>query len=145
MLTSTILAIPSEIINTLIGAGSAIVSAVIAFLVSRYTLKKETEKMKLSWDREDSIASEDDFKSMAEAVAAYLAYNSQTNQHTALAKVAGIRATETRIFAEELDELYNHIRRDNTSAAEDLLSKIIEHKRKIQREGDAPLRKKKKK
>lgn len=135
----------SEIINALIGAGSAILSALIAFLVTRYTVTKENEKTKLAWEREDVAASEDDFRTMAEAVTTYILDNCQTNQRIALAKVAGIRATETRVFAEELDDLYIAIRHESTKPAEDLLAKVIEHKRKIQRESDTSLRKNKKK
>lgn len=68
----------SEVICALIGAASTILSALIAFLVSRYTTAREFKKLKLTWQREDSVSYEEDYESMVAAVTQYIKRGSDT-------------------------------------------------------------------
>jgi len=109
----------TEVICAIIAAGGAIVSAVIARSVSHSTAKKELERLKLTWDREDVVSSDDDFAEMAFAVARYTQSRRETYDSSArdvISMVASVRA-----------------RRQDLAAIEDALTRVIDEKRKCQR------------
>lgn len=133
----------SEVICALIGAASTILSALIAFLVSRYTTAREFKKLKLTWQREDSVSYEEDYESMVAAVTQYIKRGSDTAWYAALDTIAILRSKATGEMAEAIDTLNHAVSKRNWKESEASLTKVIEKKRQVQREGDACLRKKK--
>lgn len=125
----------TEVLCTLVTAGGTLLSACIAFFVSRSTANKEIEKMKLTWEREDIISSDDEFAEMASAVAKFVLYNSGAHHNEALARVASVRAKEMGNLANILDTLYQHIRRDKQTEANDALTAAINERRSIKKSG----------
>ena len=97
----------TEIICTLISSAGVVLSALIAWLVSRSSAKKEIEKMKLEWEREDVVSSDDDFGQLSAAVSRYV-MDTETPiiRKDAVAFAASMRARENGTLAELLDALY---------------------------------------
>lgn len=121
----------TEIICAIVAAGGTLLSALIAFFVSRTTANKELEKMKLTWAREDLVSSDDEFAEMAEAVSKYVQNNYGKVQSDAMSKIAAVRSKEINSIAVILDDLYKYVRMDNPNAADEYLTKAINEKRKI--------------
>jgi acyl-CoA synthetase (AMP-forming)/AMP-acid ligase II len=119
-----------ETICAIIATFGTVISAVIAWFVSRSTANKEIDKMRLSWEREDVVSSEDEFAEMASAVTLYTSTGYPRNAHAAAAKVSSVRAKETGVLAASLDELYLSIIGLNAVQVESYLTKVIEQKRK---------------
>lgn len=132
----------TELICALVTVGGTVISAIIAWIVSHLTANKEIEKMKLSWEREDLVSSDDEFADMAAAVARYVAEDYESHRTKAMEKVASIRSKESGNIAELLDLLYNAITKRQPSQANDCLAKVIEQKRETKC-GTDPKRKKK--
>lgn len=126
----------AEIICALITVGGALLSALIAFFVSRSTANKEIEKMKLTWEREDVISSDDEFADMASAVATYVQNGWSDTQRTAMSKIAAIRSKEIGSLASKLDQLYTAVSRDNAKSADSLLTEVINEKRQAKSKTD---------
>lgn len=120
----------SEIVSII----SIFVSAFVAYAVSHHTTAAEFKKMRLEWEREDKISSDDEFAEMAAAVAAFNRRNvhsSAEHLSEASARVAAIRAKEQGRIAELADELYLLIHPAwDREKVDNALSAIIIEKRK---------------
>ena len=128
----------SEIICALITAGGVLFSAIVSYAISRSTANKEIEKLKLTWEREDVVSSDDEFAEMAEAVAKFIHNCNSSNQRDALGKVAAIRSKETGELGALLDKLYAAIRTGIPSDANEQLTKVINQKRETKSKANAP-------
>lgn len=128
----------NTVLCALISVFGTVISALIAWLVSRTAANKELKKMRLEWEREDIVTSDDDFAEMAAAVA----YCMHNHHHTALAeaigKVNSVRAREKGVLAEALDRLHNELRNTgctnhiNLQKIDACLTEVIQEKRKAQ-------------
>lgn len=121
----------TELICTLVTAGGTLLSAVIAFFVSRSTANKEIEKMKLSWDHEDTVSSDDDFAEMAALVSKFVCLSTGGWQPDALSKVAEVRSRESGRLGDILDKLYVCIGQEHYRETDALLTEAITEKRKL--------------
>ena len=65
--------------------------------------------MKLTWNREDTVSSDEEFAKMVSAVSRFVYYNCGTNQEDALVKVAAVRSKENLLLGMILDQLYDCI------------------------------------
>ena len=135
----------SEVICTTITVCGVIISALISSAISRSTANKEIEKMRLSWEREDVISSDDEFANMAGAVAKFINHSSPANQRNAIEQVASVRSKETGALGRLLDELYMDINSDNVNNADIHLSQVIDQKREAKSKAIASNRNKQKK
>ena len=134
-----------EVICALITVGGVIFSALISYAISRTTANKELEKIKLTWEREDVISSDDEFAEMAGAVAKFIQSNSSTNQRNAMEHVASIRSKETGALGRLLDELYLDIQSGDKYNSDVRLSQVIDQKREAKSKNNASTRNKPKK
>ena len=127
------------IVCAIITTFGTILSALIAWAVSRSTAKRELKKMRLMWEREDIVSSDDDFAQMAESVARYIHRNRSSDGVDAAGKVNALRAKESGTLANALDLLYfalddsKHCIDPDFEKIQQCLSKVIEEKRKKQR------------
>ena len=135
----------SEMICALISVIGIVISSLFSYAISRYTANKEFDKMKLTWEREDIVSSEEEFSDMSKAVGAYVQSGASQCQRVAMELVAAARSKESSIFGALLDELYMHIQSGNIGNTDVWLSKVINHKREHKRKPDAPGRAKPKK
>lgn len=135
----------SEVICTIITVGGVIVSALISYAISRSTANKEIEKMRLSWEREDVISSDDEFASMSGAVAKFINHNSTINRRDAIEQVASVRSKESGALRRLLDDLFLDINSDNVESADIHLSQVIDQKREAKSKTNAANRNKPKK
>lgn len=124
---------PLEMICTIITVVGTVISALVSYGISRHTAGKELERMRLEWEREDVMTSEDDFAEMASAVAAFVYRPTGYNQQSAMETVAAIRAREIGELGNLLDSLYMCIQSGDTSNSDVWLSKVICQKREANR------------
>lgn len=129
-----------EVICALITVGGVVFSALISYAISRSTANKEIEKMKLSWEREDVVSSEDEFSGMASAVAKFVDNNTSRNRANAMEQVAAIRSKEVGVLGRLLDELYLSVQTGDTSEADIRLSQVIDQKRETKSKSNASRR-----
>lgn len=127
----------TEVICALVTVGGTLLSALIAFFVSRTTANKEIEKMQLTWEREDIVSSDDEFAEMASAVATYVQNGWADMQRDALSKIAAIRSKEIGNLAVLLDRLYAEVCKNNTHSANTALTEVINEKRHTKSKTDA--------
>lgn len=123
----------TEVICALIAAGGALLSAVVAWFVSRAAANKEIEKLKLTWAREDVITSDEDFAAMCAAVSRYVQTIRPRDKDTAAALVSSVRSKEAGVLADSLDSLYASLRGTGVLNVDECLTKVIEEKRKAKR------------
>lgn len=124
----------TEVLCTIVSVAGTVLSALVAWFVSKSTANKEIEKMRLNWEREDSISSETEFSEMVIAVTRYLHSQSEENFLLAIEKVNIVRLKETGRLFYELWTLYKSLEmcQDNKyhlEFAKDCLTKVIEQKR----------------
>lgn len=124
----------TEVICALVTVGGTLLSALIAFFVSRTTANKEIEKMQLTWEREDIVSSDDEFAEMASAVARFVAYDSLQNQTEAMEKIAAIRAKEIGHTCASLDLLFRAVTTEDQGGADALLTEVINEKRRLKQD-----------
>ena len=109
---------------------SAILSALIARKTAVTTANKEIEKMKLSWEREDTVSSDDEFAEMAKEVAGFVALSNGGNDYNALRAIATVRIKETGEVSRILNDLYVAVQSDDFSRADILLREATEVRKK---------------
>lgn len=136
----------SEMICAFIAVAGTVFSALISYGVSRSTANKELEKMKLTWEREDIVSSEDEFAEMAKAVGAYVQSSHPLHQRVAMELVAAARSKESGALGSLLDALYMHIQSGNIANTDVWLTKVINQKRETKSKantssGDKPKKK----
>jgi len=123
--------VPSEVLCSIISLTGVIASALIAKNVSKNTTTKEIEKMRLTWDREDLVSSEEDFSKMASAVAKFMGGLLRTYQREALGEIASVRAKESGDLALALDQLYQAVYDVRPGDIDNCLTNVINEKRKL--------------
>ena len=123
--------VSSELLCSIISFAGIVVSALISKNVSKNTTAKEIEKMKLSWNREDFVASEDEFSKMTSAVAKYAGDFRESSRRIALGEIASIRARETGDLAAALDQLYQTVLERHYSDINKNLTDVIAAKRML--------------
>ena len=121
--------ISSTAITVIASLVSAIISSLIAKRTAESTANKEIEKMRLSWEHEDIVSSDEEFAEMVKAVAKVCDYYCLDNQQDAIGKVASIRSKERGQLGDALDNLYNAVKAENFDAANMYLTFAIDHKR----------------
>ena len=84
----------TEIICALISFAGAVVSSVLAYHISKHSAQKELEKMRISWEREDSISSDDEFSEMVAAVTRYICSHEKDDEITALERINSLCSKE---------------------------------------------------
>lgn len=127
--------VSSAIVSASITFIGTIISANIARKSARETAQeianKEIEKMKLSWQREDMVSSDEEFAEMAAVVSKFVAYATGSWADEALEKIASIRSKECGMLGQIMDELYASVRDNQFQKADSLLTKAINEKRRI--------------
>lgn len=118
-----------EIICALIALSGTLISALISWFVSRSTANKEVEKLKLTWEREDVVSSDDEFAKMASSVASYIQCNNSHYHREAMSSTAAIRSKETGELGVLLDNLYNAIEQNSVFETSRALTEVIKKKR----------------
>lgn len=130
--------ISSAVVSALITVIGGIITTAMANKAAAKTAKETTsseiEKLQLTWDREDIVSSDDEFADMAATVARFIQYNSVPNRADAMAKVAAVRSKELSSLGEDLDFLYDAIRTNKQTEADQYLTMAINEKRKIKNE-----------
>lgn len=124
---------PTVIISAITSLASVVVSGFFSWFIARYTSHLEMCKLNANLDHEDVVSSDTEFAEMASAVSDYtIVPTSQTRLETACHKIAAIRAKETGQLGILLDRLYIAIKdsKSNSSCIDNVLSEIIEEKRK---------------
>jgi hypothetical protein len=129
-----------EVVISLLGV---IFSGMISWFIARTTANKEIEKIKLTWTREDSIDSDQEFSDMAQTVSKFLLMPSENTRNIACLQVAQIRFKARGRLAQIIDALYNAIESClpdewgdisvDTSKIKTLLDDAVDEKRKEQR------------
>ena len=127
----------TEVICTLIAVSGTVFSALLSFAISRSTANKEIEKMRLEWDREDLVSSEDEFAAMAGAVAKCMNCYTTSNQGRAMELVASVRAKESGSIGAALDDLYNALATSRTTETDEQLTRVINQKREAKSKRNA--------
>ena len=123
----------TEVICALAALAGVILSALISWLVACRTSKTEFEKMRMTWEREDAVSSDDEFAEMADLVSQFVSSHHMTHRHKALGKVSAVRSKESGAVGAALDKLYNALEDVGTFGSSDIapaLSEAIEQKRK---------------
>lgn len=132
---------------------SAVVSALIAFLGTVFSARearksaretaqeianKEIEKMKLSWQREDLVSSDEEFAEMASVVAKFCAFANGAWSDEAIEKVGAIRSKECGTLGQIMDDLYDSVKHDRFHEADKHLTAAINEKRRIKTQSALP-------
>lgn len=133
--------ISPELACAVISTFGVIVSALISRNISKNTAAREVTKMKMTWEREDIISSDDEFADMAATVARFVQFNSPTHRSDSMAKVAAARSKESKELGKILDNLYDAIHRNRSQEADLLLTEAITEKRKIKGNDSTELKK----
>ena len=125
---------------------SAVISALISFVGTVYSAhearksametaqeiaNQEVEKMKLSWQREDMVSSDEEFAEMASVVAKFCAFSNGGWSDEAIEKVGAIRSKEFGTLGKIMDNLYFSVKNNMYQEADMHLSDAIDEKRRI--------------
>lgn len=133
--------VSSAAVTAIAAVLSAIISALVAKRTAEITANKEIEKLKLSWAREDAVASDADFSEMSKSVAMLLHYDSGDldMERDAVGKIAFLRAREGGELGYVLDQLQTAVNTSDFEAADRLLSSAITLRREksAKRPGDS--------
>lgn len=117
------------IITALISFGGVILSSFMSWMIARTSAAKELERLKLQWNREDIVTSDEEFSSMASLVAAFAQNMHLRAQVDAISAVASVRTKESGQLAEKLDALYFAVQGEDPRLINDALSQVIQEKR----------------
>ena len=97
----------TQVICTLIALLGTVSAGIISWFVSKLSAEKEIQKMRLSWEHDNALTSDDDFSEMAAAVATCLQSQIPASFDSAIACVAALRIKETGTISLKLDALYD--------------------------------------
>lgn len=117
-------AIPGEII-------SAILSGCVSWAVAVYQTRKEFEKLKMTWNRDDDVTYNEKFGAMVYATTRYAKHGSESSWKEAMSQVAEVRALADEDLGPMLDALYLVVSRKNMAGTDAALTKVISKKREI--------------
>ena len=98
---------PPEITCALMAVAGTVLSSLISWLVAKSSAEKEIKKMRIEWEHDKILSSDDNFSEMASAVAVCLQSMTPSSFEAALAGVAALRIKETGPISLKLDELYS--------------------------------------
>ena len=118
-----------ETISTLISALGVILSAGVSLLVARSAAANEIKKMQLSWEREDTVTSDDEFTAMVSAAVKYANTEDDDLMIDTLQKVASLRAKAIGEIAKTYDVLYLAVQRSNYTGIDKVLTELLNQKR----------------
>jgi len=121
-----------ETISTLISALGVILSAGVSLLVARSTAANEIKKMQLSWEREDTVTSDDEFTAMVSAAVKYANTEDDRYMIGTLQKVASLRAKAIGEIAKTYDLLYLAVQRGDYTGIDKILTELLNQKRDAQ-------------
>lgn len=123
-----------EIICTLIALCGTVASGLISWLVARSSAEKEIKKMRIEWEHDRLLSSDDDFSEMASSVAVCLQSLDLSDFDTALASVASLRIRETGPISLKLDKLYSTLYEISPSSCPDPIpARLAEYRRLLDR------------
>lgn len=126
-----------EIICTLIALCGTVASGLISWLVARSSAEKEIKKMRIEWEHDKLLSSDDDFSEMASSVAVCLQSLDLSDFDTALASVASLRIRETGPISLKLDKLYSTLYEISPSSCPDPIpARLAEYRRLLDRAND---------
>lgn len=127
---------PTEVVCAIIAAVGAVLSALIAWFVSKSTVNGEIIKMQLKWEHEHSVSSEEEFSEMVSAVTRHIHAPCEESFLTAVEKINTVRLKETGELFYSLCTLYECLTlrwndsRFYSDFVEKYLAKVIDQKRK---------------
>lgn len=84
----------TEVVYALISLAGAVVSSVLAYFISKSSAQREIEKMRIGWEREDSLSSDEEFTEMVIAVTRYISSKEKADEIVALEKINSLRSKE---------------------------------------------------
>lgn len=111
----------TEVRCSLIALVGVLVSAVVAYLVSR----NEIKKLKLTWIRDDSLTFNDDFKETCSCILNYLDTGSEHHRKIAYQQVFLLQSSAPKSMVPTLKKLQAHLEAGNKSKVEELLQQLI--------------------
>ena len=127
--------ISSAVVSALITFVGTIISSSIARKSAKETAQetanKEIEKMKLTWQREDIVSSDEEFADMCAVVAKYSSFATGMWGDEAIEKVGSVRSKECGKLGKIMDDLYDSVKQDRFQEADIHLSAAINEKRRI--------------
>ena len=126
-----------EIICTLIALCGTVASGLISWLVARSSAEKEIKKMRIEWEHDKLLSSDDDFSEMASSVAVCLQSMELSDFDNALASVAALRIKETGPISLKLDALYTTLYEISPNfCTSDSPANLDEYKHRLDRAND---------
>lgn len=126
-----------EIICTLITLCGTVASGLISWLVARSSAEKEIKKMRIEWEHDKLLSSDDDFSEMASSVAVCLQSLDLSDFDTALSSVASLRIRETGPISLKLNKLYSTLYEISPSSCPDPIpARLSEYRHLLDRAND---------
>ena len=122
--------ISPEVAGSIIAAIGVGLSALVSRQIALHTSKTEIQKLKMTWEREDSVLVDADFSDMVELVIQYNIADNLDNQRDALQKISAVKLKSDDELCEILDRLYTLVTGRSSSDINSVLSEAIEQKRK---------------
>ena len=129
----------TDILCAFISVIGAIISSVLAYFISRFSAQNEIEKMRISWEREDMISSDEEFTEMVVTVTRYINSKEKTDETAALEKINSLRSKELGELFFQLNLMQRIINIKDSEGKPDFkfldkcLSDAIEQRRKAKR------------
>lgn len=129
----------TETFCALISFSGVIISSVLSYRIAKFSAQKEIDKIRMSWEREDSISSDEEFEEMVVAVTRYICSHEKADETAALEKINSLRAKEIGELFFQLNLLQRFIKIKDYDGQPDFrlldecLSDTIEQKRKAKR------------
>ena len=136
----------TEIVCAIIALVGTAISGLLSWFVSRSSAVKEVEKLRLTWEHETIVTSDDEFAEMVSSVALCIQEKLPSSFDNAICRVASVRSKEQGPLADSLDNLYRILFdispnsgivdfyssdfQERLKQADDCLSQVIEDKRK---------------
>lgn len=122
-----------ELICTAITTAGVLASAGVSWNVARMVAKREFQKLKMEWERQDVVESNKRFSEMVAAVSLYtskLSDGYSVEPHEAISMLSSVRSVETGAIAETLDHLYFALKDGTIQEVNEALSKAVDQKRR---------------
>lgn len=101
-----------QILNNAAAFLGVVISSIVSFLISRLTAKNEIKKMRLTWEREDTLAKSSDMAKMIQTVSLYCGMIEadpdiipDKEYSESLAQVDHLRSVSDGDLAKSLDKL----------------------------------------
>ena len=114
-----------EIICAALSLLGVFLSSVIAFLTSRAIARNEIRKLRLTWDREDSLEFDKGLQELFQLVYEFIDCQNDSFAIPAISRLAPLRAKETGPAAPLLDELHIALDSHNRHLCRILLSELV--------------------